>query len=76
MRLSGPDMRKDGSERRIMEGGLELLDTYTDTLRGDWGDGADRVRVREDGRQLEQWDLQIELSPSEKVALRLKKCRA
>ena len=55
-----------------MEGGLELLDTYTDTLRGDWGDGAYRVRVRKDGRQLEQWDLQIELSPSEKVALRRK----
>jgi hypothetical protein len=72
MRLAGPNRRKDGTEARIMECGVDDLETLSDTIRKEFGDGTYRVRVRKDGRNLDQWDLEIELSPAERAQFRRK----
>ena len=70
MRIAGPNKPNDGKEVRIKETGLDDLDNLTDILRSEFGDGTYRTRVRRDNRNVEQWDVQIELSPMERAAFK------
>jgi|SRR5215472_112355 len=71
-RLAGPEKKKDGSENRLTELAIDDLEGLPDFLKQEYGDGLYRIRVRNAGRNVEQWDLNIELSPAERSAFRQK----
>lgn len=71
-RLAGPDKRKDGGETRLTSISIDDLELAPDMLKAEYGDGIYRVRVRRDGMNLTQWDINIELSPAERAAWRAK----
>lgn len=71
-RLAGPDRRKDGVETRLTTIAIDDLESTPDFIKSEYGDGIYRVRVRRDGLNLTQWDINVELSPAERAAFRAK----
>lgn len=69
-RLSGPNKASDGKEARVKECSLDDVEALGESLRNEFGDGVYRIRARRNNRNIEQWDLQIELSPAERAAFK------
>lgn len=69
-RIDGPDRRRNGTEARLFDCAIEELEAIPEQLKLDYGEGTYRIRVRLNRKNFQQWDVEIELSPAERLAFR------
>ena len=69
-RLSGPDKKDGRLENRLFQKPVDDLPYINTYLADEYGEGVYRIRVRRDRSIFQQWDVCIELSPTQKAAFR------